>query len=263
MRKGWIRNAALALAVSVGMAGAAQAQTVEDIVKAGTLKVGMLVDLPPFGMQQTDGSVQGLDADVARLMAKYLGVKAEIIPVTGPNRIPYLLTNKVDVLVATFGITPERAKQVSFSIPYSEIEMVVIASKDKPITSFETTANQRIAVPRAATSDMALTQYAPKETKILRFDDDASAAQALIAGQADALGTNGLILEQLQKDNPKLELEKKFVLSRQYQGVTLRKGADDLLKWTNTFIYYVKNSGELDAINRKWLKQPLNPLPTF
>lgn len=52
------------------------------------------------------------------------------------------------------------------------------------------------------------------------------------------------------------------MLSRQYQGVTLRKGVDDLFKLTNTFIYYVKNSGELDAINWKWLKQPLNPLPT-
>lgn len=257
------RRLGLALMISIGIAGAAQAQTVEDIVSSGKLKVGMLVDLPPFGIQQTDGSVTGFDADVARLMARYLGVEAEIVPVTGPNRIPYLLTGKVDVQIATFGITPERAKQVAFSIPYSEIEMVIIAGKDTPIDSFETTANFRVAVPRASTSDMALAQYAPKETKILRFDDDASAAQALISGQADALGTNGLILEQLQRDNPDLNLEKKFVLSRQYQGVTMRKEATDLRQWVNTFIYYIKNSGELDTINREWLKQPLNPLPTF
>ncbi len=259
----WIRKLALALLLGAGLAATAQAQTVDEIVKAGVLKVGMLVDLPPFGIMKTNGEPEGLDADFARLMGKYLGVKVEIVPVTGPNRIPFLLTNKVDVLVATFGITPERAKQVAFSIPYSEIEMVIMASKKTPIKSFETTANYRIAVPRAATSDMALTQYAPKATKILRLDDDATAAQALISGQADALGTNGLILAQLQKDNPKLELEQKFVLSRQYQGVTMRKGNADLMQWTNTFIYYVRNNGELDAITRKWLNRPLGNLPSF
>lgn len=263
MFKGIFKKMAVALAITAAAASTVAAQTVEEIVNSGKLRVGMLVDLPPFGIQQTNGEVIGFDADVAHLMAKYLGVEAEIVPVTGPNRIPYLLTNKVDVLIATFGITPERAKQVTFSIPYSEIEMIVAASKDTPIDSFETTANHTISVPRASTSDMALAQYAPKEARILRFEDDASAAQALISGQSDALGTNSLILGQLQRDNPNLNLEKKFVLSRQYQGVTMRKGASDLLQWTNTFIYFVKNNGELDAINQKWLNQPLNPLPSF
>ncbi|MGB6102639.1 MAG: transporter substrate-binding domain-containing protein [Pusillimonas sp.] len=264
MKIGIWKKTAAGIAMVLGFAMSAQAQTtVDDIVSRGKLKAGMLVDLPPFGVMSADGKPDGLDADVARLMAKYLGVEVEIVPVTGPNRIPYLLTGKVDVLTATFGITPERAKQVAFSIPYSQIEMLVMGPKSLEMSSFADTAGKTVAVPRASTSDMAMTQYAPKEAKLVRMDDDATAAQAFLSGQAQALGTNQLILAQLAKDNPKLELEKKFTLSRQFQGVTLRRKDTDLLQWTNTFIYYIKNNGELDAITQKWLGEPLQDLPTF
>jgi len=106
------------LAVSVTGAPAAAA-TPEEIKARGTLKVGVLTDYPPFGGTDAQQQPAGYDADVAKLFAKSLGVKLELVPVTGPNRIPYLLTNKIDVLIATFGITAERAKQVLFSNPYS------------------------------------------------------------------------------------------------------------------------------------------------
>ena len=92
------------------------------------VQVGILVDLPPFGVVNAKNEYEGYDVDVARLMAKYLGVECELVPVTGPNRIPYLLTGKADVLVATFGITPERARQVQFCIPYSSIDIVLMAA---------------------------------------------------------------------------------------------------------------------------------------
>ena len=261
-----IKRAFASLALVMGLSVAVQAQaqvTVNDIVNRGKLRAGMLVDLPPFGVTTADGKPDGLDADVARLMAKYLGVELEIVPVTGPNRIPYLLTNKVDVLTATFGINPERAKQVAFSIPYSQLEMLVMGPKSLQMGSYAETAGHTIAVPRASTSDIPLTKHAPKTANILRLDDDATAAQALLSGQAEALGTNQLILQQLAKEHPKLELEKKFTLARQFQGVTLRRDDTELLQWTNTFIYYIKNSGELDAITQKWLGVPLPELPTF
>ncbi|MFA7438065.1 transporter substrate-binding domain-containing protein [Castellaniella sp.] len=261
-----IRKAVTGIALVLGMTLVAQAQaevTVNDIVNRGKLRAGMLVDLPPFGVTTADGKYEGLDADVAKLMADYLGVELEIVPVTGPNRIPYLLTNKVDVLTATFGITAERAKQVMFSIPYSQLEMIVMGPKSLKMSSYEETAGHTIATPRASTSDIPLTQHAPKTAKILRLDDDATAAQALLSGQADALGTNQLILQQLAKENPKMELEKKFTLARQFQGVTLRLDDYNLLQWTNTFIYVIKNNGELDAVTQKWLGTPLPDLPTF
>ena len=79
----------------------ASAQTVADIKKKGELTIGMLVDFPPYGTMNASNQPDGYDADVARLLAKDLGVKLNLVPVTGPNRIPFLLTNKVDLLVAS------------------------------------------------------------------------------------------------------------------------------------------------------------------
>jgi polar amino acid transport system substrate-binding protein len=196
-------------------------------------------------------------------MAKYLGVDLEIIPVTGPNRIPYLLTGKVDMLTATFGITPERAKQVQFSIPYSAIEIQLLGPTATKVTSFADIANLKVAVARASSQDTALTAQAPKSTTILRFDDDASAGQAYLSGQADLIGSNNVTAMQLAATKPSKGIEKKLALRSQYQGITLRRGSDDLRQWVNTFLFFIKNNGELDAINRKWFNEPLPVLPVF
>lgn len=239
-----------------------RAQTIDELVRRKKLVAGMLVDIPPFGSMGSDQKPVGFDADVAALMAKYMGVELELVPVTGPNRIPFLLTNRVDILVATFGITPERAKQVWFSIPYSVLEVWVTGAKKHNVKSFADLKGLRIAVARASTQDQMLTRDAPG-AQMLRFDDDATAGQALLSGRADMLGCNHLQAMQLIRDNPALELEKKLVLSRQWQGITVRRGQTDLLQWINTFLYFVKNSGELNEINRKWFGEDLPPMPTF
>src|SRR5512133_4365799 len=118
--------AALGLAALLSVAAPlAAAQTVAEIKKKGEINVGLLVDFPPYGTTNAKNEPDGYDADVARLLAKDWGVKVNLVPVTGPNRIPFLLTNKVDVLVASLAVTPERAKQVQFSKPYAAASIVL------------------------------------------------------------------------------------------------------------------------------------------
>ena len=116
------------------MASTVSAQTVESIKSAGAVKIGMLVDFPPFGIMNTSNEPDGYDADVAKLLAKELGVKVQIVPVTGPNRIPYLQSNQVDLLVASLGITEERAKSVDFSQPYAGISIGVFGAKETAVS---------------------------------------------------------------------------------------------------------------------------------
>lgn len=175
--------AALALGAT-----AASAETLDQIKEKGELTIGMLVDFPPYGILNAQNKPDGYDADVAKQLAKDLGVKVNIIGVTGPNRIPYLLTNKVDMLIASLAITPERAKQVQFSHPYSAAQIVVFGGKDAKITKAEDLSGLRIGVARASTQDIAVSKVAPKDANIRRFDDDASAMQALLSGQVDAIG---------------------------------------------------------------------------
>lgn len=240
-------------AAAFGLAAPSQAQTVDEIKAKGKVTIGMLVDFPPFGITTADGRPDGYDADVAKLLAKHMGVPVDIVPVTGPNRIPYLLTNKVDLLVASLGITEERAKQVQFSKPYAAIEIGLLAPQKTAIKGPEDLSGKRIGVARASTQDQSLTAVAPKDARIMRFDDDASAVQAMLSGQVDALGISNVVAQQIKTMAPQANYEMKFVLKSQVQGIAMRQGQDKLLAWVNDFLATVKNNGELNAIHQKWL----------
>jgi polar amino acid transport system substrate-binding protein len=255
-----------AVAASSLSASGASAASPEEIKARGKLLVGVLIDYPPFGGTDAQQQPAGYDADVAKLMAKSLGVALELVPVTGPNRIPYLLTNKVDVLIATFGITAERSKQVLFSNPYSALTIYVLAPKSVNIKSPEDLKAVTISVARASTQDTAISAIAPQGTAVKRFDDDATALQALISGQVQAMGASNTILAQLNKDYPQLNIEPKLTLREQANGMAFRKSDTGLLEYANKFIADAEKSGELSAINQRWFGTPLNklpPMPTF
>jgi polar amino acid transport system substrate-binding protein len=241
----------------------AAAQTVDEIISRGTINIGILVDLPPYGQLDAQQKPEGYDIDVANLLGKYLGVKVNLVPLTSPNRIPFLITNKVDLIVATFGITPERAKTVMFSIPYSAIENVVFAAKDKKIASINDLKGLRVGVPRGTVQDVILTSTLGSNVRMMRFDDDPSTYQALVTGQVDAIAETGLTGDNFFKANPGAGIERKFILLQQPNGITMRKDQWNLHQWVNTFVYFTKNNGELSAFYQKWFGKPLPDLPTF
>jgi polar amino acid transport system substrate-binding protein len=242
-------GAALAFSVALG----AQAQTVDEIKKKGELVVGMLVDFPPYGITNDKNEPDGYDADVARLLAKHLGVNLKLVPVTGPNRIPYLLTNKVDLLVASLAITPERSQQVQFSQPYAAATIVLFGRKDASIKGPADLKGLRVGVARASTQDVAVTKIAPEGTDIRRFDDDASAMQALISGQVDAIGCSVTVAAQIAKRVPPGTFENKFTLVQQAMGIAMRPGQAELLKAVNEFVSANTANGELNRLYQKWL----------
>ncbi|MDM8358183.1 transporter substrate-binding domain-containing protein [Pandoraea communis] len=237
----------------------AHAQTVASIKKKGTLNVGMLIDFPPYGTTNAQAQPDGYDADVARLLANDLGVKLNIMPVTGPNRIPYLLSGKVDVLVASLAITPERAKQVQFSKPYAAATIVLLGKTGAPIKSAADLKGVRVSVARASTQDMALTKTAPGGTEIRRFDDDASAMQALLTGQVDAIGCSVTIANAIRQRAPG-QFEPKFNLLQQAMGIAMRLNQPELLAAVNDFVTRNTVNGELNKRYRKWLETDLPKL---
>ena len=246
--------AALGLGATLSLlAPFASAQTVADIKKKGEITVGMLVDFPPYGTMNTSNQPDGYDADVAKLLAKDLGVKLNLVPVTGPNRIPFLLTNKLDLLVASLAITPERAKQVQFSNPYAAATIVLYGDKKANIKAPADLKGKRVGVARASTQDVALTAIAPEGTEIRRFDDDASGMQALISGQVDAIGASTTVAAQIAKRVPANTFEDKFILRQQQMGVAMRPDQAELLKTVNDFVAKNTANGELNNLYQKWL----------
>jgi polar amino acid transport system substrate-binding protein len=243
------------------LAFSATAQTVDEIKKKGTVTIGILVDFPPYGTVDNANQPDGYDADVARLLAKDWGVKLNLVPVTGPNRIPFLLTNKVDLLIASFSPTPERAKQVQFARPHSAATIVLYGQKKTSIKTPADLKGLRVAVARASTQDTALTAIAPEGTDIRRFDDDASAMQALLSGQVDALGCATTVAAQIAKRVGDTH-ETKLVLRQQYMAPAMRLGQPDMLKGVDTFVGKYVDNGELNKLYRKWLQTDLPTLPT-
>ncbi|MGJ7603083.1 transporter substrate-binding domain-containing protein [Variovorax sp. LT1R20] len=261
MTRTFTRRAALA-ALGLGaaltvFAPFASAQSVADIKKKGEITIGMLVDFPPYGTTDAKNQPDGYDADVAKLLAKDWGVKANIVPVTGPNRIPFLLTNKVDLLVASLAVTPERAKQVQFSQPYAAATIVLYGATKTPIKAATDLKGLRVGVARASTQDVAVTKAAPEGTEIRRFDDDASAMQALISGQVDAIGCSVTVAAQIAKRVPAGTYENKFTLVQQSMGIAMRPGQEELTKAVNEFVQKNTANGELNKLYQKWLQADL------
>ena len=245
--------------LAVGLAPAASAETIDQIKQKGELTVGMLVDFPPYGIMNTQNQPDGYDADVAKLLAKDLGVKVKLVPVTGPNRIPYLLTDKVDVLVASLAITAERAKQVKFSHPYSAAQIVMFGGKDLKVAKPEDLSGKRIGVARASTQDIAVTKIAPKDADVRRFDDDASAVQALLSGQVDAIGCSTTVAAGIAERAPN-RFDNKFVLVQQEMAVAIRPNEPETVKTFNDLIDKNIQNGEFSKLYQKWLGTPLPAL---
>jgi polar amino acid transport system substrate-binding protein len=246
------------------LASPAAAQTVDEIIKRGKVVVGVNTTTPIFGLIGTDGQPEGYDPDVARLVGKYLGVQVEFVPVTGANRLPYLLTSRVDMVIALFGITPERAQQIWFSIPYATEAAVLVAPASRAVKTVDDLGGLRVGVPRGAMQDLILTpQAAAKKINLMRFDDEATALQAMVSGQIDVVGTGLLVNRTLNRNDPGKNYEVKIVLRPLHFGIGVRRGQTELLQWLNTFVYTIKNNGELDAISRKWRQLPLEAMPVF
>jgi polar amino acid transport system substrate-binding protein len=250
----------LGLAVVLG-ASPAGAQTIDEIIQRGKIVIALDGSNPPFGSLGKDGQNEGYEPDVARLIGKYLGVQVEFVVATPQNRIASLLTNRVDMMM--IGITPERAKSVWFSIPYATDGAVLVGPASVQVKTLADLVGKRVGIPRGAMQDIVLSQSAPPGAVIMRFDDQATAVQALIAGQVDLAGTGMLGYQILNRDDPGKQYETKLILRPLHFGFGMRRGNTDLLQWVNTFIYAIKNNGELEAISEKWRHLPVGPLPVF
>jgi polar amino acid transport system substrate-binding protein len=251
------------VAIGLVFASSAGAQTVDEIIKRGKVLVAVDPTSAPFGVTGPDGKPDGYDVDVAKLVAKYMGVELELVPVTSTNRIPYLLTNKVDMVISLFSVTPERALQVWFSSPYASVGTILVAKKDRQLTAIGELKGLKVGVPRGTIPDILLSKSAPQGTEILRFDDEATSIQAMLTGQVDVLGSSTTALRILNRGKAEKEFEKRVILTENHFGIGVRRGQTDLLQWLNTFVYAVKNNGELNAICEKWTGEKLGPLPVF
>ncbi|ABL72987.1 transporter substrate-binding domain-containing protein [Paracoccus denitrificans] len=258
-----IRNLTLAALTAVGLAAAlpAGADTLSDIRDRGTINIGVDIGQAPFGM--VDGSMNqtGSDVDTARKLAEDLGVKLNVVSVAPANRIPFLLTGKVDVVVASFSITEERKKQVDFSKPYAVSEVVVATTGGLELSGPADLEGRQIAVTRASTNDTLITDaIAANDVKatIVRYDDNAMTTNAVLSGQHDVYVVAQSLLVPINEANPSRKIEPQFVLRTYPLAIGLRKNEPELKDWLDNWVDENLANGKLNEIYQTY---HLSPLP--
>ena len=258
------KRLALAAGMALALVGQAQAQTVTEIIKRGTAKIGVLIGAPPYGMVDARGNPIGYDADVAAAIGKYMGVKVEMVGLTPPSRIPALEAGKVDFLVSTLAPTAERAKAVMFSIPYSAFQVGIYAKKDDPVKTWADLKGKKVGVNRGSSLEPELLKRkAEGGYEIAYFEDDATVLQSLFAGQVQAVASPDAQANAAIKLRNDTTSELKFFFGKQPNSMAMRKDAYELRQYLNTIIYNMKLSGELNDLSMKWVGGPLPELPTF
>ncbi|WP_108462960.1 transporter substrate-binding domain-containing protein [Devosia naphthalenivorans] len=256
--------AATLLAVSMALLGTVQAHAdrLQEIIERGVIRIGTPLDTPPFGFVDADRNPTGFDVEFAQLVADALGVELELQQVTAANRVPYLFTDKVDVIISNLGYSPERAKQVLYTSPYINTFIAVWGPADLEVTSAADVGDNAIALGRGTTPDLALTQMNP-DANLMRTEDDSTAMTAFLTGQAPLLAANDVQIEALKLQNPGLDVELKFRIRNSPSHMAVQMDQHNLLAWLNSFIFFSLNTGDLNRLNEKYLGRPIGEVPHY
>jgi polar amino acid transport system substrate-binding protein len=233
-------------------AAPAKANTLAQIEQQKTLRVAIDLNAPPYGMKDSSLKETGSDVETAELLAKDMGVKLEIVPTTQANRIPFLMTNKADIVISSLSITPERKQAIDFSIPYAAIMSVIAAPKSEDIKTMADLAGKTVVTARGTTNDANVTKLAPAGTNIVRFENDATAMTAVTSGRSHIYAGAPAIIASLNKELGDKPLETKVVMATAMLGIGVAKNNPELLEKINALIRENLKNGKLDAIYKKY-----------
>ncbi|GDY25515.1 amino acid ABC transporter substrate-binding protein [Agarivorans sp. Toyoura001] len=234
-----------------------QADQLSTLMERGVLKVAVPQDFPPFGSVGSDLQPMGYDIDMARYLAEQLDVKLELVPVTSANRIPYLQTRKVDLVISSLGKNPEREKAIDFSEAYAPFFLGVFGAEDVTVSSAQELAGKTIGVTRGAVEDIELSKLVDNTTTIKRFEDNNTTLSAYLSGQVELIATGNLVATEIAKRVPTRKPETKFLLKNSPCYVGVLKGEQALVDKVNGLIAQAKSSGELERLSLAWFKTSL------
>jgi polar amino acid transport system substrate-binding protein len=239
--------------LSLTVPGLAYADRLDDIRKTGVLRVATFDSNPPFGyVDATSNHIVGLDVDYAKALADKLGVKLELQPTNPANRIPFLTSKKVDLVLANFTITDERAKQVDFSIPYFSSGQQFLVKKGV-LKSTDQINSLRVGADKGTTNEITLREKFPQAT-IVAYDDTPFAFAALRAGNVQAITQDGpklvgLLANVPDKQNYEIPA---FTISNDYMGVGIPKGETRLVGFVNDTLKGLEADGSAAKIYNRW-----------
>lgn len=207
-------------------------RTLDEIKEAGSLKIGVFSDKNPFGYVDNNGEYQGYDVYFARRLAEDLGTELELVSVEAANRVEFLETGKVDIILANFTVTAERAEKVDFALPYMKVALGVVSPDSAVITSAEELNGKSLIVVKGTTAETYFTDNYP-DVKLVKFDEYNEAYSALQDGRGDAFSTDNTEVLAWAMQNPGFTVGVESLGSIDTIAPAVTKGNETLLNWIN------------------------------
>ena len=252
------RTLALAGAVALGsLAPVVKADVLGNIAKSGTIKIAVPQDFPPFGSVGADMKPSGYDIDVANLIGKELGAKVELVPVSSANRVPFLTTGKVDLVISSMGKNAERERVIDFSVAYAPFFNGVFGPEDIKVGKAEELVGKSISVTRGSIEDLELSKIAPAGADIKRFEDNNATITAYLSGQTQLIATGNVVAAAVNERSKLRRLSTKFLIKNSPCFVGIAKGEAALQAKVNEILAKAKKNGALNEISQRWLHAAL------
>lgn len=207
-------------------------RTLDEIKESGTVKIGVFSDKNPFGYVDENGDYQGYDVYFGNRIAQDIGVDVEYVSTDAANRVEYLKTGKVDIILANFTVTDERAESVDFALPYMKVALGVVSPDDALITSADQLNGKKLIVTKGTTAETFFTENYP-DVELIKFDQYTEAYNALLDGRGDAFSTDNteVLAWALQNEGFSVGIESIGNLDTIAPAVS--KGNETLLTWIN------------------------------
>ena len=222
--------------LAIGTISAVQAEdvyrTLDEIKESGTINIGVFSDKAPFGYVDENGEYQGYDVYFAERLAKDLGVDVEYTSLDPASRVEYAATGKVDIVLANFTVTPERAEQVDFALPYMKVALGVVSPEDAVIEDVEDLNGKTLIIVKGTTAETFFTENYP-DVELQKYDAYADAYNALLDGRGDAFSTDNTEVLAWAQVNPGFVVGIDSLGSLDSIAPAVAKGNDTLLDWIN------------------------------
>lgn len=233
----------------------AKARTLDEIKESGTIKIGVFSDKKPFGYVDDKGDYQGYDVYFADRLAKDLGVDVKYVAVDPASRVEYLTSAKVDIILANFTVTDERAEQVDFALPYMKVALGVVSPSSQLISSVDDLEGKTLIVGKGTTAETYFEKNYPK-VNLLKYDQYSEAYQALLDGPGDALSTDNTEVLAWALENKGYEVGITSLGDTDTIAPAVQKGNTELLDWINNEI---KTLGEENFFHKDY-EETLEPV---
>jgi polar amino acid transport system substrate-binding protein len=232
----------------------AQVHTLDQILSAKKLVVGVNPTLPPLASMNDKNEIVGYDVDIAQKLGALLGVPVELVTVGSPDRVPFVATGKVDIVMGALTRTPDRAKVIDFTVPIQTEALSVLTTEAKPFTTWQDLNKDSVTLVQVrGTTPLDFIKANVPQAKLLLLDNYPDAVRALAQGRADAMIDVVDYLGNFTKNYPvQWKILKQPIGGVDYDSIGVAKGNDTLRNWLNIALFSLSESGFMADTYKKW-----------